>query len=165
MFPYDTRYLYFLRYSFALAVLRRNIFTRSHLAQILGEAYGALPVHCSTLENLGNFKALLDPGVRRVSGISKYRGFRVQMQGAACVVEVKSDMHSENWSGFSADGKEVGTGDGFRSHRLFWGSTLHIEGTPAYPFKKVEPHTIRMIEQRYFASHSRMGATFPGGEC
>ena len=130
-----------------MAVKGRNIFTRSHLAAALRNSYDPLPVRCTTLENLGNFKELLLGAMCRVPRVSDYRAFRVQKQGAACVVEVKKAMHHEHWCGFSANGKEVGTGDGFSPHRMFYASSLRIESLPSYELKKVETHTLHMLKQ------------------
>lgn len=86
------------------------------------------------------------------------------MEGPAVTVQVKKFMHHDNWCGFSPDGKEVGTGDGFEPHCLLYAGMVRLEGTPAYHLKEVDPHTIHMIKQRQKASHSRLAAAFPGGE-
>lgn len=150
--------------SFSRAVAKHNIFTRSQLGAALQEAYKKLPVRWQTLQDLGNFKELLEGVVRRVKNISAFRGFRVKMDGPAVVVEVKKNMHDDIWCGFSPDGKDVGAGDGFAPHRILYASTLILEGTPAYKFKTVDPRTIRLIEQRYKVSQERLPAAFPGGE-
>lgn len=102
---------------------------------------------------------------RRIPRITQYRAFRIQMEGPAVVVEVKKSMHHSHWCGFSADGKEVGAGEGFKPHRLLFAGSVRLEGTPAYQLKEVDPHTIEMVKQRQQASHSRLPAAFPGGEC
>lgn len=149
---------------FAADVEGRNIFARSQLASILSAAYTAVPVRCRTLTNLGNFKGAIHGNVNRIHKISTFRAFRVSRSGHAIVVQVKNNMHDENWLGFSPNGKGVGTGDGFAPHRLFYASSLRIEGTPAYELKVVGQKTLELIKQRCVASRVRMPAAFPGGE-
>lgn len=150
--------------SFAKAAKGRNIFTRSLLSGLLKGAYKYLPVSCETLKNLGNFKGLVRDVVRKIPLITHYRAFRIEMEGPAVVVSVKNFMHEAHWLGFSADGKGVGSGEGFKPHRLFYAGMVRLEGTPAYTLKEVDEFTIHQIEMRQGASHSRLAASFPGSE-
>ena len=81
------------------------------------------------------------------------------------VVAVKRKMHEDVWSGFSEDGKEVGSGPGFRPWRLMRYNAVRLEEAPPYLLKKVPPEVIRNVQQRQEAMKKKLHANFPGGEC
>lgn len=149
--------------SFARAVKGCNVFSREHLAEFFARAYLTLPVQSRTLENLANFKDLVKPVTRRIHDITKFHAFRIHKEGSAVLVEVKEKVHHPNWLGFSADGKTVGTGEGFKGWRLMRVGSVRLEGAPPYLLKVVDPTIIRQIELRQQASWQRLPAAFPGG--
>eukprot|EP00904_Undaria_pinnatifida_P006121 jgi/Undpi1/2639/HiC_scaffold_13.g06018.m1 len=149
---------------FARAVKGCNVFSREHLAEFFARAYLTLPVQSRTLENLANFKDLVKPVTRRIHDITKFHAFRIHKEGSAVLVEVKEKVHHPNWLGFSADGKTVGTGEGFKGWRLMRVGSVRLEGAPPYLLKVVDPTIIRQIELRQQASWQRLPAAFPGDE-
>ena len=68
---------------FAIGCKRRNLFTRTEQAEAFSASYKTLPVHTTTLRNLGNFKGVFTPGsvVRKLHGITKPRGFQLLKDG------------------------------------------------------------------------------------
>jgi len=150
--------------SFSKAVKGRNVYTRVHLGEVFTGAYKKLRVRCRTLENLGNFKGLLTPAVRRVPGITRFQAFRISKEGSRMVVEVKRKMHHPNWLGFSPGGEEVGSGEGFEPLRILRSGAVRFHDTPPYELKRVDPEVIRQIEIRQTASQERLAAAAFGGE-
>ena len=128
------------------------------------EAYKTLEVRCQVLENLANFKDLVALVTRRINGITNFQGFYIFREGAWIVVMVKLKMHDDAWLGFSSDGKEVGSGLGFKPWRLMRCTDVRLEEAPPYPLKKVPEEVIHQIEMRQEASWKRLPGAFPGGE-
>lgn len=140
------------------------MFTRDHLAQYFEKAYVKLPVKCRSLENLANFKDLVSPVTRRIPNITKFQAFHISKEGSAILAKVKTKLHHDDWLGFSADGKTVGTGDGFTGWRLMRARDVRLEETPSYLLKTVDEEIIRKIQIRQEASWQRLAAFVNIGE-
>lgn len=140
------------------------MFTREHLAEFFESAYKTLPVKCRTLENLANFKDLVQPVTRRIPNITKFQAFNISKEGTAIVAKVKTKLHHDDWLGFSADGKTVGTGAGFTGWRLMRERDVRLEETPSYLLKTVDEEIIRKIQTRQEASWKRLPAFVSLGE-
>lgn len=156
--------LFALFESFSRGVKGQNVFTRRQLGKVFADSFTALPVRTRTLENMGNFKDLLAPFVRRTHGITRFQAYRISKDGSYITLEVKYKMHHDNWLGFSDDGREVGSGEGYKPLRILRSGAVLFENAPATTFKEVDPQIIRQIGIRQTASWSRVAASFPGGE-
>lgn len=75
--------LLFLCTRLAVGCKRRNLFTRGQQAEAFSAAYKTLPVHTTTLRNLGNYKGVFIPGVvvKRLGGMTKARAFQLLKDG------------------------------------------------------------------------------------
>lgn len=113
--------------SFARSVKGCAVFTREHLGEFFESAYKTLPVKCRTLENLANFKDLVQPVTRRIPNITTFQAFNITKEGTAIVAKVKNKLHHDDWLGFSTDGKTVGTGAGFRGWHLMRERDVRLE--------------------------------------
>jgi len=151
--------------SFSRSVAKQDVFTRQQLSEKFQEGYESLEVRCRTLENLANFKDLVAPVTNRIPNITKYHGFHIYREGLWMVLTVKLKMHDDVWLGFSEDGKEVGSGAGFRPWRLMRQSAVRLEEAPPYQLKTVPPEIIRQVKLRQEAMLKKLPSNFPGGEC
>lgn len=68
---------------FSAGCKRRNLFTRRQQAEAFSAAYKTLPVHTTTLRNLGNYKDVFIPGVvvKKLHGMTKARAFQLVKDG------------------------------------------------------------------------------------
>lgn len=155
----STRYLIIRR--FAVGVRGRNIFTRSQQSSIFKAAYQQVPVNCTCLRNLGNFKVLFHTTTKKIPNITKPRAFLIERRDGEVHVSFKQYMHSPEWTGMYRDGRFSASAP---SHRVFIGPVPRMRDAPHYMLKVVEEKTITSIEQRYEASHARLEATYPCGE-
>ncbi|CAN0222306.1 unnamed protein product, partial [Scytosiphon promiscuus] len=135
----------------------RNLFTREEQARAFSESYKTVPVHTTTLRNLGNFKGVVFEAVRKIHGISKPRAFHLARDGDDQVtVGMKEHMHKEAYTGMTRDG--VFTGE---PHELFIGSIPRVEDAPPFELKAVDETTLEKIQQRYDCVHPRLKALYP----
>ena len=137
-----------------------NLFTRDEQASAFSKSYKTLPVHTTTLRNLGNFKDALLGDVKKIHGISKPRAFQMVKDGDQQVtVGFKEYMHHEKFTGMTREGVFVG-----QPHQLFIGSVPRVEDAPPFKLKAVEETTLQKIQRRYDSVHGRLDYLYPDGE-
>ena len=139
----------------------RNIFTRDQQAEAFSCAYKDLPVHTTTLRNLGNFKGVFHSTGRmhKIHGVTRPRSFELRRDGPFQVLlGMKEYMHSPVFTGMGRDGSFGG-----EPHPVFVCGVPSIENAPPFELRTVEGHVIAKIQQRYASVHSRVDDIF-GGE-
>ncbi|CAN0498596.1 unnamed protein product, partial [Ectocarpus sp. 12 AP-2014] len=146
----------------AVGCKRRNLFTRGQQAEAFSAAYKTLPVHTTTLRNLGNYKGVFIPGVvvKRLGGMTKARAFQLLKDGPTQVtVGMKEFMHHEVYTGMTGDGVFAG-----KPHEVFVGGIPDAADAPPFELKAVEQDTLVKIQQRYDSVVPRLEALFPDGK-
>ncbi|CAM9391774.1 unnamed protein product, partial [Hapterophycus canaliculatus] len=134
-----------------------DLFTREEQASAFSASHKKLPVHTTTLRNLGNFKAAVLGEVKKIHGISKPRAFQLVRDGEQHVtVGMKEYMHHEAYTGMTRDGVFTG-----QPHELFIGSVPRVEDAPPFELKPVDETTLVKIQQRYDSVHPRLKLRYP----
>lgn len=149
--------------SFSAQCKKRMLFTREQQAQAFFDAYTEQRVFTTTLRSVGNFKEALRVGtrVRSIPGITKPRSFELlSREPNQVTVGMKQYVHSPAYTGMDSDGNFEGS-----PIPLFISGIPLVEEAPAFMLKTVDAAMIDKIKQRYDASHSRVDAAFPHGEC
>ena len=79
----DACFFAIIRYRLSVGTRGKNVFTRSQQAKLFAAAYKDLPVHTTTLRNLGNFKGLmnLSDSIHKVAGIARPHAIRLEKRG------------------------------------------------------------------------------------
>lgn len=161
--PYFHALSPFLR-SFSRQVKGKDIFTRQQMANEFQEASKKVEVRCQVLENLANFKDLVALVTRRIHGITNFQGFHLFQEGDWIVVVVKLRMHHDDWLGFGSDGKEVGSGPGYKPWRLMRCTGVRLEEAPPYQLREVLEEVIHQVWMRQEALWTTLPGAFPAGE-
>ena len=130
-----------------------NLFIREEQAAAFSASYKTLPVHTTTLRNLGNFKGVVLAEVKKINGISQPRAFCLRKDGEQRVtVGMKNFMHDEVFTGMPLPGVFSG-----EPHQLFIGSVPIVEAAPAFNLKPVKPKNpgplrLRSLPAKVFVS-------------
>eukprot|EP00904_Undaria_pinnatifida_P007792 jgi/Undpi1/4142/HiC_scaffold_16.g07509.m1 len=133
-----------------------NLFIREEQAAAFSASYMTMPVHTTTLRNLGNFKGVVLAEVKKICGISKPLAFFLQKDSELRVtVGMKNFMHDEVFTGMPRPGVFAG-----EPHQLFIGSVPIVEDAPAFNLKSVKPETLRKIQDRYDSVHCRLKSSY-----
>lgn len=146
--------------SFADACKKRDLFTRQQQAEAFRDSYRTLPVHTTTLRNLGNFKSVLQGNgvVSRLPKITKARAFQLLRHGQHQVaVGMKEYMHQADFKGMATDGSIEGD-----PHLLFVGGIPRVEDADPFTLKAIDEETIRRVTNRYQSLHQRVEALYAG---